>query len=59
VEVEVLPSITGPFRHPDLEKGETMQVVSMGLDDGSMTADIGLGGPGSWPPRAGVTYPSL
>jgi hypothetical protein len=57
VAVEILPSIGGPFRHPDVEGGERMLVTGMDRDDQRQTASIGLGGPGSWPPKVGVTYP--
>lgn len=59
VTVEVLPSVAGPFQHPDVGGGETMQVVSMDRDEKSKTASIGLGGRGSWPPRVGITYPDI
>jgi len=59
VAVEVLPSVAGPFQHPDIAGGETMQVVSMTRDEVDGTASLGLGGSGSWPPRVGVTYPDL
>lgn len=59
VTVEVLPSVAGPFQHPDIADGETMQVVSMTTDDAAFTATVGLAGRGSWPPRVGVTYPDL
>jgi hypothetical protein len=57
IDVEVLPSVAGPFRYPDICEGETMQVVGLMKDDGARTASIGLGGRGSWPPKVGVTYP--
>lgn len=57
IQLEVLPSVSGPFRHPDVGGGETMQVMSLQRDAANGTATIGLGGKGSWPPRVGVTYP--
>jgi hypothetical protein len=33
VAVEILPSIGGPFRHPDVEGGERMLVTGMDRDD--------------------------
>jgi hypothetical protein len=59
VAVEILPSIGGPFHHPNVADGETMQVVSMTTDPDKQTATIGLGGKGSWPPAVGVTYPEI
>jgi hypothetical protein len=59
VEIEVLPSISGPFKHPDIADGETMQVTGMTYAEDGQTATIGLGGRGSWPPAVGVTYPDI
>lgn len=59
VEVEVLPSISGPFKHPDIADGETMRVLSMERDPDGQTVTVGLGGRGSWPPAVGVTYPDI
>jgi len=59
VQVEVLPSISGPFMHPDIADGETMQVTGMTYGKDGQTVTIGLGGRGSWPPAVGVTYPDI